>query len=333
MKTRKAPVFILILLLIVLLSSCSGSGAPAQPEKISFVLEWEPNTNHTGIYVAAAMGFYEDAGLSVEILTPPESGAAAFVASGKAQFGIEVQEILGIELTLDDPMPVTAVAAVISHNNSGIISLKEAGLDDFAKLEGKVYASWEAPGEVEILKQAIKDAGGDPDKLIVAPAPAYDAIAMLKSGLVDAVWVYENWDVVAADIAGVEYNFIRFADASPVLDYYTPLIIANNDFLKNHPETARKFVQATAAGYEYAIKNPRDAAQILLDAVPELSPELTFASQEFLSGAYAPENEKWGVFDKSRWSAFYDWMYVQGIIGKPLGGYGFTNEYILSEGR
>jgi len=327
MKKKIVPIA-LVLAAALMLASCAGSEKAPQLEKISFVLEWEPNTNHTGVYVAVKNGYYEAAGLSVEILTPPESGAAGFVASGKAQFGIDVQEILAIELTLDDPLPVTAVAAVISHNNSGIISLKEAGLDNFGKLAGKTYASWDAPGEVEILKQAIRDAGGDPEKMLTVPAPAYDAIAMLNSGLVDIVWVYENWDVIAADIAGVECNFIKFADASPVLDFYTPIIIANNDFLKNKPDTARKFVQATAAGYEFAIKNPKEAAEILLEAVPELPPDLIYASQAYLAGTYASPGEKWGVFDEARWSAFYGWMYEQGIIDKPLGSYGFTNEYL-----
>jgi ABC-type nitrate/sulfonate/bicarbonate transport system substrate-binding protein len=328
-------IFLLVCIIITALmsASCAGDNADSKLIKISFVLEWEPNTNHTGIYVAVANGYYEDAGLDVEILTPPESGAAGFVASGKAEFGINVQEILGVELTLDDPLPITAVAAIISHNNSGIISLKEAGLDDFSKLSGKTYGSWEAPGEEAILKQAIRDAGGDPEKLLTVPAPAYDAIAMLRSGLVDIVWVYENWDVIAADIAGVEYNFIKFADASPVLDFYTPVIIANNDFLKNDPDTARKFIQATAAGYEYAIENPEKAAQILLDAVPELTPELIFKSQKYLAGAYASANEPWGVIDESRWCAFYGWMFEQGIIGKPIGNNGFTNEFLLPKGQ
>ena len=338
MKTKRISVIVLaIIVAMMTLASCSGggnngssdSGGPeGQPEKISFVLEWEPNTNHTGVYVAAANGYYEDVGLEVSILTPPETGAAGFVASGRAEFGIDVQEVLGVELTLEDPLPITAVAAVISHNNSGIISMKELGIDDFSKLEGKTYASWEAPAEIEILKQAIKDAGGDPDTLLTVGAPATDAISMIQSGLVDAVWVYENWDVVAANLSGVEFNFIKFADISPVLDFYTPLIIANNDFLENRPDTARRFIQATAAGYEFAINNPKEAAQILLDAVPELTPELIFASQEYLAGAYASPGMEWGFFDGGRWSAFYMWMYEQGIIGKPLGDYGFTNEFL-----
>jgi len=325
----KLLVLILMLTIVFMIISCSNNDSLEDPNNISFVLDWTPNTNHTGVYVAIANGYYDEAGLDVKILNPPESGAPAFVANGTAQFGVDFQESLGIGLALDGPLPVTAVAAIISHNNSGIISLKEKRIDDFSKLEGKTYASWLVPAELPVLKQTMTDAGGDFDKLKVVDAPATDVLSMIATGLVDAVWVYESADVIAADVLGVECNFIRFADTSPVLDFYTPIIIANDDFLKNHPETAKKFIQATAAGYEFAINNPREAADILLDAVPELTPELVYASQEYLAGTYASADIPWGVFDEERWRAFYDWMYEQGIIQTPLGSKGFTNEFIM----
>ena len=60
-------------------------------EKITFCLDWTPNTNHTGLYVAQAKGYYEEAGLDVEIVQPPENGAALMCAAGQAQFAIEAQ--------------------------------------------------------------------------------------------------------------------------------------------------------------------------------------------------------------------------------------------------
>ena len=329
MKTNKRVLSVLVLLIIIMIASCTSNDTEESIENISFVLDWTPNTNHTGVYVAIAKGYYRDAGLNVKILSPPEAGAPAFVANGNAQFGVDFQESLGIGLTLPEPFPITAVAAIISHNNSGIISLPEKGIDDFSKLEGKVYASWGVPAELKVLEQTMADAGGDFSKLRTFDAPAEDALSMISTGLVDAVWVYESWDVVAADVSGLEYNFIKFAETSPVLDYYTPVIIANDAFLNEHPETARKFIQATAAGYEYAIAHPVEAAQILIDAVPELPPELIFASQEILSLQYASGSESWGFIDSERWGAFYGWMYEQEIIPRPLGSRGFTNEFLL----
>jgi len=329
MKNKKVLLTILILAIsVVMMTGCGSEEDTSHLTTINFVLEWAPNTNHTGVYVALARGYYEAAGLDVRVLTPPETGATALVASGRAEFGVSFQEAFGVELTLAEPMPLTAVAAIISHNNSGIISMRERGIDDFSMLEGMTYASWQAPGELEILRQTMTDAGGDFNQLLTVPAPATDAIAMIRTGLVDAVWVYEGWDVIAARIAGVDYNFIRFAEASPVLDFYTPFIVVNNDFKESYPEIVRAFIQATAAGYQFAIENPREAAQILLDAVPELPADLIFASQEFLAGEYAGADGRWGFFDEARWTAFFDWMYEQEIIPTPLGSNGFTNEFL-----
>lgn len=101
--------------------------APGAQEKakITVVLDWTPNTNHTGLYVAQKNGYFADNGLEITIEQPPEDGAEALVASGKAQFGVSFQENVASALTADSPLPITAVAALIQHNTSGIISLKK----------------------------------------------------------------------------------------------------------------------------------------------------------------------------------------------------------------
>lgn len=329
---KKSLSILLILSLLFTLGACGTNGNVENTandlEKVTFVLEWSPNTNHTGVYVAQAKDFYKDLGLDVEIVAPPEGGASSLVASGKAQFGVDVQEALGTELSLENPLPITAVASIIDHNTSGLISAKEKDIDDFSKLEGKIYASWDGATELAIMKQTMTDAGCNFDKLKTVPAPATDAVSLIQSGDIDVVWVYEAWDVISAQLSNVDYNFIKFSDETPVLDFYTPLIIANNDFLEAHPETAKKFIEATAKGYEYAIENPEDAAQILVDAVPELSLDLVTASQQFLAKEYKAEKTQWGTFDEERWTNFYDWMYDQKLIPSALGNAGFTNEFL-----
>lgn len=100
---------------------------------------------------------------------------------------------------------------------------------------------------------------------------------------VDCLWSYQAWDVKQLEVQNVEHTFFRMSEIDR-LDYYTPVIIANNDYLKNYPEQARKFIAATAKGYEYAIANPREAADILMEENPELkvNAELVYASMEFL---------------------------------------------------
>lgn len=320
--------------MLISLAACTGetntdqeSTESGQLKKVTFVLDWTPNTNHTGVYAAIENGYYKDAGLEVEIIQPPEGGALSAVGTGNAQFGVDFQESLALALVAENPIPVTAVAAIIDHNTSGMISMKDKGIDSFDKLEGKTYATWDMPSEKAIIKQVMTDAGADYYKLKMVPNPGSDALSLMQTD-VDAVWVYEGWDVMMAELAGLEYNYISFADQSPVFDFYTPVIVANNDFLESDPETARAFLSATAKGYEFAVQNPSESADILLKHVPELSPELVQKSQEYLASHYMGEKEAWGFIDESRWSAFYTWMFEQGLITRELGNQGFTNEYL-----
>lgn len=93
-------------------------------QNVTLVLDWTPNTNHTGLFVAAANGYFKEEGLSVDIQQPPEDGAPVLVAANKAQFGVSFQDILSASFGREDPLPITAVGTIINHNTSGIISLK-----------------------------------------------------------------------------------------------------------------------------------------------------------------------------------------------------------------
>ena len=98
-------------------------------EKITFCLDWTPNTNHTGLYVAQAKGYYEEAGLDVEIVQPPGKWGSLMCAAGQAQFAIEAQDTMAASLALDEPLGITAVAGIIQHNTSGILSRKGDRID------------------------------------------------------------------------------------------------------------------------------------------------------------------------------------------------------------
>ncbi len=299
----------------------------AKLTELTFVLDWTPNTNHTGLYVASALGYYAEEGIDLEIIQPPEGGAEALVASGKAAFGISFQDTIAAAYTSSSPLPVTSIAAVINHNTSGIISRKDKGIDSFSKLEGKTYATWDSPVEQSIIKSAMEADGGDFALVELVSTSVTDVMTALQTDMIDCVWVYEGWDVAAAKACGLEYNYIDFKNANPVLDYYTPTIIAGNALLETEPELVRSFLRATKKGYEYCIENPEAAADILLEAAPELDGAIVRESLSFLAEAYAGEIG-WGYIEPERWTAFYDWLYAEGLISKELGSFGFTNEFL-----
>lgn len=300
----------------------------AKKEKVRIVLDWTPNTNHTGLYVAAAKGYFEAAGLEVEIMQPPEGSTTELVGAGGAEFGISFQDTIAPTFASESPMPVTAVATIIQHNTSGIISLKETGIDSPGKLAGHSYATWDSPIELAIIKKIVEDDGGNYDDLELIPNTVTDVITALKTDI-ESVWVYYAWDGIATEVAGLDTNFLNFADYGTELDYYNPIIIANDDYLAKNPETAKKFLDAVRQGYEFAIENPDDAADILLEAVPELDETLVKASQKWLADQYKSEVEQWGYIDAARWDAFYAWLFENDLIEKEIpAGTGFNNEFL-----
>ena len=305
------------------------SAADNETEKITFVLDWTPNTNHTGLYVAESLGYFEDQGLEVEIVQPPEGGADALVASGRAQFGVSFQDSMAPGVAGDNALPTTAVAALIQHNTSGIISRKGEGMDTPKGMEGKKYATWDGPIEVAMIQNVVEQDGGDFSKVEMIPSTVTDEVSALESGSVDAIWIFYAWAGVKFELTGAETDYFAFKDINPVFDYYTPVVIANNEFLEEEPETAKKFLTALRDGYEYAIENPEEAADILCEAAPELDPELVLASQEYLKDQYKAEVSQWGYIDPERWNAFYEWLNENGLTEAEIPeNAGFSNDYL-----
>ena len=320
-----------LLLALALVLSMTACGAEKADDKITVVLDWTPNTNHTGIYVALAKGYFEKAGLDVEVVQPPEDGAVALVASGKAQFGVSFQDSLAPAFVGDAVMPVTAVAAVIQHNTSGIVSRAGEGMDTPKGLEGKKYATWDLDVEKATIRDVMTADGGDFDKVELIPSTVTDEVSALRSGSVDAIWIFYGWAGVACQVADLPIDYFEFADIDPVFDYYTPVIIGGNAWLEENPAAAKAFLAALSEGYTYAVEHPKEAADILMEAAPELksNAELVYASQEYLAQEYIADASRWGEFDAGRWAAFFEWLNENGLLEEQIDpNYGFTNEYL-----
>lgn len=308
----------------------STGASTGEKEKITFMLDWTANTNHTGLYVAEKLGYFDEAGLEVEIVECSEAGAEASVASGAADFGVSFQDYLVPAYSAEEGsrLPITTVAALIQHNTSGIVSLKETGIESAKDMSGHSYATWDLPIEQAIIKKVVNDDGGNFDDIELISTYVEDIKAALSSDI-DSVWIYYAWDGIACELGGLDTNFFLFTDYGKELDEYSPVIIANDDFLKNKPEVTKKFLAAVEKGYKYAIENPEDAAEILVDANDGLDPEICKASQKWLADQYVADAAKWGVIDKDRWDAFYTWVYENDLCEYEIpSGYGFSNDYL-----
>lgn len=329
---KKCVALLLCAVLVFGFAACSGKSDSDKAE-IILSLDWTPNTNHTGIYVALEKGYFADAGLKVTVVQPSENGAAAMCAAGQAQFAIEAQDTLAPAFTGDAPLGVTAVAALLQHNTSGIISRKGEGMHTPKGLEGHTYSTWDSPVEQAMLKYVMEKDGGDFSKVNLIPNNVTDEAGALKEKLTDAIWIFYGWGGISAQLSGLEFDYFNFTDIDTVFDYYTPVLIGNNDYMQSHEKETRALLAALEKGYTYAIEHPEEAAQILIngDTTGSLrgSEELVIESQKWLSKQYKADAERWGYIDPARWDGFYQWLWDNQLIEKELPkGTGYTNVYL-----
>ena len=297
-------------------SDASGS-ASGEKTALTFCLDYTPNTNHTGIYVAKNQGYFAEEGLDVEIVQPADGTAEGALGTGQAQFGISYQDYIAAAYDSGNT-GLEAIAAVIQHNTSGIMSRAADGITRAKEMENHVYTTWDMAVEQATIKQIMESDGGDFSKLSMVPYSVDDEVMGLKSNMFDCVWVYEGWAVQNAKIQDYDINYFSFKDMDDVFDFYTPVIAANTEYAEANPEVAKAFMRAVKKGYEFAVEKPEEAAKILCEEVPELDSALVSASASFLAGEYTAEAESWGVIDKDRWAAYFGWLNDNSLVENKL---------------
>ncbi|MCM3663106.1 ABC transporter substrate-binding protein [Mesobacillus subterraneus] len=331
---KKLVILLSALLMVWSLTACSSSETTAEKEsslkKVSIVLDWTPNTNHTGIYVAKEKGYFKKRGLDVKIILPGEAGADQLVASGKSQFGVSYQE--GITQARIQGIPIISLAAVIQHNTSGFASPKAKNIISPKGFEGKTYGGWGSPIEKAVITSLMKQEDADVEKVKIVNMGDSDFFTAVNRDI-DYAWIYYGWTGIEAEIRNEPINMVYLTDYSKKLDYYTPVITTNEKMIKNDPQTVRAFVAALTEGYEFAIEHPGDSAEILIKAVPDLDEELVKKSQEWLSPKYKDDAERWGEQKLEVWENYSEWMFDNGLLEKELEAEkAFTNEFLPKRG-
>ncbi|KAA9021662.1 ABC transporter substrate-binding protein [Niallia endozanthoxylica] len=295
-------------------------------KKVTLVLDWTPNTNHTGLYAAQNQGYFEEEGLEVDIIMPGETGADQLVASGKAEFGVSYQE--SITQARIQEVPIVSIAAVIQHNTSGFASPADKNIKTPKDFAGKSYGGWGSPVEESVIASLMKQENANPEDVSIINIGDTDFFTAVKRD-VDFAWIYYGWTGVEAELRGEKINMIYLTDYSEKLDYYTPVLATNEAMINKNPDTVKAFVKAAAKGYQYAIENPEKAADILLAAAPDLDAELVKKSQEWLSPRYQDDATRWGEQKLEVWANYANWMYENGLLEEKLNAEeAFTNEFL-----
>lgn len=324
---------VVALLTLLLISGCSNDNSSKEKDsgkkklkKVTVVLDWTPNTNHTGLYVAKEKGYFAEEGLDVEIIMPGEAGADPIVASGKAEFGVSAQE--AVTLARAEGIPLVSIAAVIQHNTSGFASPVEKNIQSPKDFEEKKYGGWGSPIEESVISTLMDQEKASSDKVSIINIGSADFFTAIKRDI-DFAWIYYGWTGIEAELRGDDLNMIYLTDYSEKLDFYTPVLTTNEKMINEHPEIVRSFMNGVTKGYEFSINHHQEAADILIEAVPDLDEELVRKSQEWLSDKYQDDASQWGEQKLEVWKNYASWMYENGHLEEELDAKAaFTNEFL-----
>ncbi|ACQ78714.1 NMT1/THI5 like domain protein [Beutenbergia cavernae DSM 12333] len=316
-RSRAVPAAVVALALCATLAACGGIGggasADGEAQRLRLVLDWTPNTNHSGIYLAAERGWYTDAGLDVEIVEPGETSGLQLVAAGQAEVALSVAESL--VPAREQGADVVSIAAVIPENTSSLISLTADGITRPADLAGRRYGTYGSALEAALIERLVACDGGDPAAVEMTPLASDDFRIGLTQDQFDVGWVFEGWDTIRLrDVDGLDVTTIPFADHTDCIpNWYTPLVATSQELVDSDPELLRAFLEATARGYEAATADPEAAADALLAAAPALDAELVRLSAAYLAPRYSSTPEQWGAQDSATWDAFVEFLVSEGL--------------------
>ncbi|MFT3945262.1 MAG: ABC transporter substrate-binding protein [Ancrocorticia sp.] len=315
-------------------TSSSATGAD-QPADITFALDWAPNTNHIGVYVAQELGYFDDAGLDVEILPYGSTNVLQLVSAGEADFGIGSQS--SVQMARTAGLDVISVLSATQTDAGRLVTMESR--EDITRpknLDGKIFGGFGSPLYAAIVKKMITADGGTGEFTEVSlDTGSYEA---LSQGKIDFTLSVSTWEDVQGEIENRPYRAFRYQDYG-VPDQHSLGIVSSDAFLSSRHDDAAAFVQAVARGFDYAAKNPKEAADLLIQANPDTlgtAEELVHRSTELLASEFfVSEDRPVGATSPKMWENYGSFLFNNGILvdkeGKPLTEEPDWSEYFTNE--
>lgn len=284
-------------------------------EKIKIALDWTANTNHTGFFTAQALGFYEENGLEVSIITPEMDDYATTPAKkvelGAVDFALCPFESVISYRTKTKPFNGVAIAALLREDLSAIACLKDSGITSPKDLDGKIYASYQARYEDEIVREMVKNDGGK-GKLEIKYPKKLGIWNTIKDGTSDATWIFMNWEGIQAKNQNIALNTFQMKDFG--IPYgYSPIIFADVEKVKKRKEAFRNFLMATKKGYLYAKKNPENAIAHVSPHIAAGDKNIDLLESQKYTGQFYGDENTWGVIELSKVSEYLAWLRDKGL--------------------
>jgi putative hydroxymethylpyrimidine transport system substrate-binding protein len=337
MKASRIQAFAILAALLALALGLAACGSKSETggeerEAISLALDFYPNADHAGIYMAQKEGFFEDAGLDVSISAPSDpSLPIKQVATGQTDLAISYEP--EVMLAHEQGLPVVALAALVNRPLTSMIWLRKSGIKGIGQLAGKTVAYAGIPYQEAFLKTILARVHLQP-AAVKAVNVGFGLLPALVGGSAQAMLGgYSNVEGVDLRERGKE-PVITPVDQLGVPTYDELVLVANPKKLEEDPDRYRLFIAALTRGTEAAVKDPKAATEAILEANSELEPKLTEAQVEATLPLLAArtQGQPYGYMDPKAWEAFAAWMRDNGLVEELLAPSELlTNSYLAGE--
>jgi ABC-type nitrate/sulfonate/bicarbonate transport system substrate-binding protein len=297
---------------------------------LKLALDWTPNTNHIGFFIAKELGFYKENGIELEILNPIDDNYQ--LTPGKkleldiADFAIAPFETVISSNNKANQVQAIAIYAILQEDLSSIVSLKQSNINSPRFLDGKIYASYKARYEDHIVNEMIKNDGGEGKLKIIYPEKLGIWNTLLNNQA-DATWIFDNWEGIEAKSKNIQLN--NFTLSQFQIPYgYSPIVIAKREKITAHKELYSKFIKATKSGFMFVKNNQKESSDILRCYLSDHDLENIDIEQSISYTIPHFGNEtNCGMMEQNKILKFSEWLVEKGledqrILKQKL----FTNE-------
>lgn len=322
-----------VLLFALALAACGEKSEETggDREPFSLTLDFYPNPDHAGIYMAEKLEYFEEAGLDVSIATPSDPAAPLKqVAAGRSDLAISYEP--EVALAREQGLDVVAVAALVNQPLTSMIWLQKSGVKGVADLQGKTIATAGIPYQDAFLRTILARVDLTPEDVKVVNV-GFGLLPALVGGSAQAMLGgFRNIEGVDLRERG-KGPVVTPVDALGVPTYDELVFVARRQTLEADPEKFRLFLAAVERGTEAAVAQPGAATAAITEANPDLEPKLTAAEVKAtlpLLGART-EGQPYGYMDPEEWETFAGWMRDNELIETlPRAGELLDNGYLPS---
>jgi putative hydroxymethylpyrimidine transport system substrate-binding protein len=301
---------------VVALSKNRPRATAQDRQKVSIALDWYPNANHAGLYLAQERGYFTEAGLEVELYTPSDPTVVLqTVGAGRDDFGISYQT--DVLLARAEEVPVVSVAALVQHPLMGVMALESSGIERPADLAGKTVGYPGIPSQEAFLTTMLASDGVSIDDVSLINVD-FNLVPALISGQVDAVMgAYWTHETILAEQEGYSVTMLRVEEWG-VPDYYELVLVASEDKVASDPDQIAALLGAIERGYLDAIAEPDAAIAAMKQAYPELDEAVEQVGIGLLAGVWLDPDGRYGTQSAERWSTYAAWMKGADLIPDDL---------------